>query len=402
MKITDVKARPVTAIWDRDPFFPKNRYASVLIEVHTDEGVVGYGETTLGYFAPRVAESLVDFYRPVLLGGDPLDHEILTREMRNVSVWWARAGAGPSVISGIEIALWDLKGKILGQPVCRLLGGVCREQVPVYASGGPSYWPLEKNLEKMTVYRDMGYRAAKVSTSFYDPGENEEGGAPTRLTTVPMPYPKRVEMVRESIEMLRKHMGDGFDLAIDGHQGGVPEPESVEEAAQIARAVSPYRLRFFEEPLSYNDVEGYARLSALNLMPIAGGESLVGVEQFRPFITQGAVNLVQPDLGFVGGIAETIRVLDLAHAFGIRAALHTGAAFGPVFAASWHVAAAHPAVEWLECVTAASGVQNDMVAHPVDPRDGTIGVPTQPGLSLSIGEEHYEKYAFVEGSGELT
>jgi L-alanine-DL-glutamate epimerase-like enolase superfamily enzyme len=135
---------------------------------------------------------------------------------------------------------------------------------------------------------------------------------------------------------------------------------------------------------------------------LAGGESLAGLDQFHPLISGGCLHLVQPDLGYVGGIQETVRIVHHAEAFTLGSALHTGAAMGPAFAASWHFAAAFGSVQWLERVVAASSVQDDLLADRFEVRDGTVGLPSSPGLGARVTVEHLEKYRFVLGSGERT
>jgi L-alanine-DL-glutamate epimerase-like enolase superfamily enzyme len=306
------------------------------------------------------------------------------------------------VIGGLEIALWDLVGKALNVPVYQLLGGAVRDTVRVYASGGPSCWPPEQNVEKVAFYRDLGFRAVKLSTNFFTLAASSASNLPRRLEPVPVPHAAKLRKLDESFGRLRSHFGDEMELAIDGHEGGVPEPIGVEEAIEIAGAVAPYRLAFYEEPLSYNDIAGYCELRQRSRVPIAGGESLCGVEQFHPFIAGRGLHLVQPDLGFVGGIGETVKILHHAEGHGIAAAIHTGGCIGPAMAASWHVAAAMLSVRWLEVVVAPRSVQEDFLLTPLRPVEGVVPLPAGPGLGVRFDRDLLKKYAFVSGSGERT
>lgn len=306
------------------------------------------------------------------------------------------------MIGGLEMALWDLAGKVLNVPAYQLLGGAVRDTIPVYASGGPSCWPPEQNVEKVEFYRSLGFRAVKLSTNFYAWAAPARSDLPRRLEPVRVPHAAKLRKIDESFGRLRAHFGDEMDLAIDGHEGGVPEPIGVEEAVEIAAAVAPYRLAFYEEPLSYNDVAGYCELRQRSRVPIAGGESLCGVEQFHPFIAGRGVHLVQPDLGFVGGIGETVKILHHAGAHGIAGAIHTGGCIGPAMAASWHVAAAMPSVRWLEVVVAPRSVQEDFLVTPLRVVDGVVPLPAGPGLGVRFDRDLLKKYAFVPGSGERT
>lgn len=402
MKIVDVTTHLLTAQWADDPWFPQTLFATALIRIETDSGIDGIGEATLGYFTPENVPSLVDYFKPLLVDQDPLDIVRLSRAMFDNAVWWARSGAGRSIISAIELALWDLKGKALGVPVYQLLGGTARTAVPVYASGGPTNWPIAENIRKIAHYASLGYRAAKLSTEFYRlPPPSQETGS-QRLEQVFLPHAERVDHMAANLQGIRDEFGSDFDLAIDGHQGGVPNPIPASEAIEIANALAPFRLRFYEEPLAYTDIEGYRELRARSRIPIAGGESLCGLDQFHPLIAQKGVHLVQPDLGFVGGILETLRILHHGQAYNIGAAIHTGASFGPALAASWHMAVAVQSVEWLETVVAARSVHRDFLGEAFQVQDGAIGLPSAPGLGVQWSAELLEKYKFVSGSGERT
>jgi L-alanine-DL-glutamate epimerase-like enolase superfamily enzyme len=176
----------------------------------------------------------------------------------------------------------------------------------------------------------------------------------------------------------------------------------VSEAVAIAEALAPYRLRFYEEPLAYTNLDGYSELRARSPIPIAGGESLCGLDQFHSLIARHGVHVIQPDLGFVGGLQETVRVIHHAEASNLSTALHTGASMGPSLAASWHLAAATYSIDWLEHVLAASSIQNDLLLDEFKVHEGTVGLPTTPGLGVRLTPELIEKYRFVPSSGERT
>ncbi len=402
MKITGLKTHLLTTQWTGDPAFPQMLHSTAVIRVMTDTELDGLGESTWGYFAPDAVPAMVDFFAPLLKGLDPLDITRLTRIMTDASVWWARSGAGRSVISGIELALWDLKGKAYGVPVYQLLGGKVRERIPVYASGGPSLWPVDALVRKVAYYAEHGYRATKLSTGYYHLPPPSSAQAQGRMVSVPFPHARKLEVLVEGFERLRREFGAEMDLAIDGHQGGVPHPIPVSEAVATAEALAPYRLRFYEEPLAYTNVEGYAELRARSRIPIAGGESLCGIDQFQDIISRRGLHLIQPDIGFVGGLQETVRVIHFAEAFNLGTALHTGASMGPSMAASWHLAAASGSIDWLEHVLAAVGIQRDLLVDPFEVKGGTVGLPEAPGLGVRLDDRLLSRYAFVPHSGELT
>ncbi|MEO6001702.1 MAG: mandelate racemase/muconate lactonizing enzyme family protein [Opitutus sp.] len=402
MKITRITTHLLTTRWVDDPSFPQAPHSTAIIRIETDAGVDGLGESTWGYFAPDAVPAMVTYFEPVLLGQDPMETSRLTRALMDDAMWWARSGAGRSVISGLELALWDLKGKVLGLPVYQLLGGKVRDRIPVYASGGPALWPIDETVRKIACYAERGYRAAKLSTGFFRLPPPVESGHQSRLETVPFPFARKLDVLAEAFERLRREFGADMDLAIDGHQGGVPNPIPVSEAVAIAERLAPFRLRFYEEPLAYTNLDGYAELRARSRIPIAGGESLCGLDQFHPLIARQAVHLIQPDLGFVGGLGETVRIVHHAEAFNLGTAIHTGASMGPSLAASWHLAAASKSVEWLEHVLAATTIQNDLMLDSFAVTDGTVGLPTSPGLGVHLTPELINKFAFTARSGERT
>ena len=402
MKITDLQTHLLTARWEDDPAFPRMLHSTVLVRIITDANIDGIGEATCGYFAPEAIPALVEHFKPVVLGRDPFEVNAIAQAMLHNAIWWARTGAGRSVLGGIELALWDLKAKALGVPLHQLLGGKVREEIPVYASGGPTNWPLEDNVRKVAWYAERGYRMAKLSTNFYALEPTGAAGAQGRLTPVALPFADRVRTLAQCFERLRREFGVAMDFAIDGHEGGKPNAAPVTEALAIDEAVAPYRIRFYEEPLAYTNLDGYRELRARAHIPIAGGESLCGLDQFHALIASQAVNVVQPDLGFAGGLQETLRIVHHADAFNIRTALHTGASAGPCLAASWHLATAAESIEWLEHVPAARSVHEDLLVERFEIRNGTVSAPTAPGLGVKLTSALLEKYRFVPNSGERT
>lgn len=401
MRITSIQTHLLTTQWVDDPSFPNSAHATAILRIETDGGLDGLGECTWGYFAPDAVPAMVAYFAPVLIGRDPLQVLEATRALGDDSVWWARSGAGRSVISGLELALWDLKGKALGVPVYQLLGGKVRDRIPVYASGGPALWPVEDTVRKVAYYAERGYRAAKLSTGLFrmpPPAADRQA----RLEPVKFAHAEKVAVLEGVFARLRREFGAAMDLAIDGHQGGVPNPIPVSEAVAIAEALAPHRLRFYEEPLAYTNLDGYCELRARSRIPIAGGESLCGLDQFHPLIARQGVDVIQPDLGFVGGLQETVRVIHHAEAFNLGTAIHTGASMGPSLAASWHLAAASHSVDWLEHVLAAKSIQDAILLDPFIVREGTVGLPSAPGLGVRLTPEIVARFSFKPDSGERT
>ncbi len=202
-----------------------------LVQVHTDEGVSGLGEPYLGIFAPEATRGIVESLEPLLVGEDPTQVTRLHHKMQAGTLFWARNGAGLAVIGALETALWDILGKLRGQPVYELLGGKAHDRLPLYASGGLDK-PIEPLVEEMKEYRAQRLKAVKVRI-----------GSGLKLDVV------KVERVREAL-------GPDIDLMVDAVQGHNPEPWSAGQAIEAARALEPYQIRWFEEPCAATDHSG--------------------------------------------------------------------------------------------------------------------------------------------------
>ena len=170
MKITRVRTLLSTA--PQKDIFMKSRVrrSAALILIETDTELIGLGETYAGYFVPEVVPSIVDFYEPILVGQSPMDVDEISRRLFNAGKFWARVGLGSIVISGIESALLDLKGKVLGVPVYELLGGRCHDTLPCYATGGTSPHDRGELEGKVAQYLSLGFNAVKLGAGLYRPG----------------------------------------------------------------------------------------------------------------------------------------------------------------------------------------------------------------------------------------
>ena len=404
MRVTAVRTVLVTAPWTGDPFWvPNERFerTAALVVVETDDGITGVGETIMGYFASEVVAPIVDFYGGLLigLGLDPRQPEATFRELYQRSLWWARVGLGLSVLSGLEMALWDIAGKVAGRPVHELLGGPAHDRLPLYASGGTGAWPLEKAVAQAQLYGSLGFRGLKIGTGF--------DGRPGGYTTPPGTPPygtwyaggtaARVEDERAKFGALREALGPEIELATDCHAVQVREPWSRSTALDLAHAIEPFDILFMEEPLRYDDPEGYAALRKATSVPIAGGECLTGVDEFRRYLDLDALDYVQPDATHVGGVGVTRDVARLAETRHVGLIVHTGAAIGPGFMANLHVAFASPNARFVEYVLAPNNVRSELLTEPVTLADGFIERPSAPGLGITHPEGFAERYPYRPG-----
>jgi L-alanine-DL-glutamate epimerase-like enolase superfamily enzyme len=297
------------------------------------------------------------------------------------------------------MALWDLKAKAANVPAYKLLGGLARETVLPYYSGGPCLWPLEKTVEMCQYYVERGYRAIKFSTGYY----LKEGPAelPTGWRVRPVSPARVGEQEAEKLEAVRRGVGREIEIILDGHQGGIPHPFGPADAIRVTEAVAPYALLFFEEPLPYTNPEGYAELRRHGRVPIGGGESLSGIHEFHRFFQLEALDIVQPEVTYSGGIGICWEVLREAATRNLRSAMHTGGTFGPGLAASVHLAFASTTTLVLEHVVSCTEAQEDIMLEPIRLRNGVIGPPAAPGLGVEINDALLDKYAYVSGSGEV-
>lgn len=292
MGIADVSVVLLTGPCTEDPWLlPFKRLRSAaFVEVRSDDGVVGVGETYAGYFFPESVPLIVDYLRPILVADDDavreLDVPTLTARMRTCCAYWGRVGLGSAVIAGIEAALWDLKGKLAGVPVYQLLagpGGARRDTLPTYATGGPSPWPQDQLLAKVEYYLGLGFHAFKVASGYLD--------ARTRTSVEAAPGPEAAAQVEvEKVAAIRQEFGPDVAILLDGHMGHREGASrwDLRTAATVLDALAPFDVHFFEEPLAYGDVAGYAHLAANSPVPVAGGEQLSTFAEFKVFADHGA------------------------------------------------------------------------------------------------------------------
>jgi L-alanine-DL-glutamate epimerase-like enolase superfamily enzyme len=393
MRVTDARAILVTTTWRGDPAWTAGaefRRSAALVEVTTDEGLTGLGETVMGYFCPDLVPPIVAWARELLvdraIGLDPRQPERAFDELAQRCRWWGRTGAALSVLSGVEMALWDIAGKAAGRPVHALLGGLAHARLPAYASGGTGAWPIERTVEQARRYVDAGFRALKLGTGFDGrPGSRSTGVAPAPYGTWYAPTTAgRVADEVAKLTALREALGPDVELALDTHAVQVRDPWGRADALALARALEPFDLLFWEEPLRYEDPEGYAELRRRSRVPIAGGECLTGVDEVRRFLDLDALDLVQPDASHVGGIAVTRRVADLAAARGVGLVVHTGAAIGPGLMANLHAAFASPSARAVELALAPDNVRRELLVEPLAIEDGDVLAPTAPGLGVRL------------------
>ena len=395
-RIADVRTILLTGPSTNDPFLREARRlrSAAFIEILTDGPVAGLGETYAGYFLPEAIPAIVEFFKPILVGRTVEEVPELWERMYHCGNFWCRVGLGTAVLSGIEAALWDLKGKILGVPVYELLGGRRHDRLPGYATGGPSNYPKEKLARKIDHYLSLGFRGFKVGAGKHEP--DARGGA------VPNTPAAAAEFEADKLSFIREHAGPDVWVMLDGHMGNAKYGSlwSLETAIAVAKAVEPFDLFFLEEPLHYTDPWGYAELCRATTVPIAGGECLTAAYEWRVFAEQDSFDIGQPDAAWTGGLGEFLAVARMLDIRGKKIATHAWGAGGCLMQ-NVHCAFAAPNTCILEIPPDYAGLHSELVDGAFVMKDGYVLPPDRPGLGIVLAEETRRRYPFVPGTGEF-
>lgn len=293
-------ANATDVLYERGDSMASFRFHSwTVVEVETDEGLVGLGNVAL---APPVAKQIIDLYlAPLVLGHDPFDHEYLWQRMYRSTLAWGRKGIGMAAISAVDIAIWDLMGKATGRPVFKLLGGRTKETIPCYAS--KLYRSdLDAMQREAQGYLDAGFEAMKMRFG-YGPADGPAG----------------VRANLDSVRAVREVIGDDVDLMLECYMGW-----DRDYTRRILPRLEAFQPRWLEEPVIADDIDGYAELNALGIVPIAGGEHEFTVHGFRELLDRRAVSVIQYDTNRVGGITAARKVNALAEAYGVPVIPHAG------------------------------------------------------------------------------
>jgi D-galactarolactone cycloisomerase len=340
--------------------------------VRTDEGLVGYGEC---YGPPEPIKALIDsLYAPaILVGADPLANEVLWERMYNRVRDYGQKGLAVEAISGIDIALWDIKGKATGLPVCTLLGGRFRDRVQAYATG--LYFTRVADLpaalaEEATQYVEQGFRAVKMKVGL---GFAED---------------------RANIRAVRAAIGPDVTLMADANHAYDPK-----EAIRLGRVMEEHGLYWFEEPVPPEDIDGYIEVKAALDLAIAGGEAEFTRYGFRELLNRRAVDIVQPDTCSAGGLTECKRIMALAAANGIHYMPHVwGSAVG--LAANLHLAATvpdnppslRPTPLLFEFDRTENLFRDHLSLTPFEQSGGFLTIPSGAGLGIEIDQRVIDRY----------
>jgi L-alanine-DL-glutamate epimerase-like enolase superfamily enzyme len=294
------------------------------------------------------------------------------------------------VLGAIEIALWDIAGKLAGVPCYQLLSDTPRTTIPVYASLGSGPEDPAEIPPLVEALVAEGFHGLKLGLQFGNAAGDH------------IVEPRGAELLRRldlTLAAIRKTVGDEFIIGVDGHMGGIPNPITPEEALDVARVLERYGVNFFEEPLSYLDPAGYAWLRKRTRVRISGGESLSLREGFQIFTDLGALDVLQPDVNYAGGLGPAQDILRLAEEQRLTVLPHSWCG-GPGFIANVHLALSSPIVERLEMGRELTGLQAAALIEPPDIRDGVLHAPKAPGLGFEFDEQLAARFPFPAGLAE--
>jgi D-galactarolactone cycloisomerase len=368
MKITDVKTIRLRAkiptegqVFSRSGV--RNSRSTTLIQVETDDGISGLGSASgngelIEFIVARVL-------KPMLVGMDPtaIDEIWDKAYVRGGHKEFGTRGVGVIALSGVDIALWDLLGKVRGLPLYQLLGGKVRDKVPVYAT---ALYPEEPSrvAARARAFADQGFHGVKIKVGF--------------------DLDQDIRIVRA----VRRELGRDFIVMTDANQG-----YSVEVGIKAAQAFADAGAFWLEEPLFVEDIEGHAILRERGRTPIAVGENLHMSYAFENFILRGAVDFIQPDVARAGGITEIRKIAALAAKHNVPVSFHTWGD-GVALAASVHLSAALKDCIVMELDYTYNPLREELLLHPFKVENGYLTPPDQPGLGVDLNPEALQRFAF--------
>jgi len=343
----------------------------LVVEVFTDDGLVGIGNAAL---APQVTKQTIDLYlKPLLLGQNPWDVEFLWQHMSRKTMAFGRKGIAMVAISAVDIALWDILGKSSKQPVYRLLGGRTKPRIPVYASRLYAT-ELSALAAEAHGYKAEGYRAMKLRFG-WGPADGADG------------MQRNLDLVRT----VREAVGDGIDVMADAYMGW-----TLDYAKRMLPLLEPFHLRWLEEPVIPDDIQGYRELKSYGRIPIAGGEHEFTLYGFRDLLEARAVDYIQFDTNRVGGITQARKIAALAEAYSVPVIPHAGQMH------NYHIVMASlnsPMAEYFPIVDVEVGNELFWYLFDGEPKakDGFVDLDENvPGLGLTLNEAKLKDFEVVE------
>ena len=371
MKIIAVNLFPLRGAtpdggWD-EKLLNEDENLTTLIEVVTDEGVTGVGSV---FTSEKLIEGSIEVFRPFLIGASALDPVATCETLHQHTFWQGRGGAVTHAISGIDIALWDILGKVTKQPVSRLLGGRYRETIKPYGSLLMADPPLMQ--ERLESALQRGFKSFKIGWGPFGRVDSQTDEAIVRTA--------------------RETVGAKVELMVDAGGSDGFWPHGYKWAINRAKMLADYDITWFEEPLRPDNLAGYVKLTEHSPVPIASCEVLTRRQSFIDWIERHAVDYIQPDVTKVGGISEEHRIGQYADDHSILMIPHGwNTAVG--LAADLQLVAAASNARWVEYITPAPYIE-DLLATPIHLDDqGNIKIPDGPGLGMEWNNDNIARFS---------
>ncbi|RAV21968.1 mandelate racemase/muconate lactonizing enzyme family protein [Paenibacillus contaminans] len=370
MKITEVETIYLK-LPDIDASRCDGTQDTLVIRIHTDEGITGIGEIDS---SPVVAKAVVDApashsiatgLRSLLIGENPIEVERLWDKMYRGTIYFGRSGPALHAISGVDMALWDILGKTMNRPVSEMLGGVYNRRLKAYAS---ALMPdtIEEAAAQAEQYARQGYKAMKFGWG---------------------PIGRDAKFDELQIKAIRSAVGNDIDIMIDAGLAW-----DLKGALKMAEIYEKYGVYWLEEPLHSNDIAGYRELADRSSLNIAGGEQESGRLAFQRLLDEGHLDIIQPDLGRCGGLTEGKKIAYMAYDKHKKVVPHAFKT-GILVAASTHFAASIPNGFMIEYTVSDSPLSRDLVHRPIEFRDGYVTVPLDsPGLGVEMDEKVVNRF----------
>jgi D-galactarolactone cycloisomerase len=349
---------------------------AMLVEIVADDGRSGWGEA---YGPPAPSKTVIDeLYAPRLIGRDPMDTTVIWEALYAAMRDYGRSGFPVAALSAVDIALWDLKGIALGQPVAKLLGGAFRTQLTAYATG---------------LYRhDVPDHAAALAAE-------ARGYVADGFGAMKLKVGFGVEEDARNARAVREAIGPACRLAVDANHA-----YDAMTAIRLGRLIEPLGIAWFEEPVPPEDLEGYLQVKRALSMPISGGEAEYSRFGFRDLVARRCVDILQPDICACGGFTEAARIAALANTWGVTVYPHVwGSAVGLHASMQWAASlppnpfALIPGELWFELDRTANPFREGLAAKPLKRAGAIIEVPQRPGLGLEVDRATLERYAVANG-----
>ncbi|MFZ7101877.1 MAG: mandelate racemase/muconate lactonizing enzyme family protein [Peptococcaceae bacterium] len=366
--------------------FVTPQFSPVVCRIYTDEGIFGDGEAALSFnCCATSAIYMIKDMAELIIGFNPLENEVIWDRMYRQSFWALNGGCVTSAaISAIDNAIWDIRGKVFNVPVHTLLGGKKRNELRCYASQIQFGWGNEPNPAKKTAdfvqnalrAVEAGYDAVKANFFVLD----EQGNSFTDEHRTGFVTPKFLNMVEERIAAVREAIGNDVDLIVENH--GFTDSQSV---VKVSKRIEKYNILFIEEPSTPSaDITKYI---ADNIsIPLAGGERIYTRQQYKPYLDNGSLRLIQPDLGTSGGITEVKKICDYAYTCDVSVQLHVCGS--PIaVAASLQLEAVIPNFTIHEDLIFNHFAEyKELCIYEYGVKEGKITIPDRPGIGNELSE----------------